>query len=231
MKKAFLKLAVAIAAVAFISVSCTEDDITNPTITITGSAAVTIDLGDTYTDAGATANDDKDGDLTSQITTTGTVDVNKVGIYEIEYTVSDEAGNTTTETRTVTVRANRLQGNYSVSADISGTGTTPGTYAYSESIATSSYYNKIVIEDFNGYTGLDITATVTGNAITISQTNVPWVWYGTTATGSDISTTATSTFSIDNAGATPIAAITSMTFKIDYEDGTYDNVIATYTKQ
>ena len=62
MKKTFLKIAAAFVAIAFIGVSCTEDDITSPTITLNGSATVSIDLGDTYTDACATANDDKDGD-------------------------------------------------------------------------------------------------------------------------------------------------------------------------
>ena len=136
MKKSFLKFAVAIAAVAFIGVSCTEDDITSPTITITGDAAITLNLGDSYTDAGATADDDKDGDLTSQITTTGTVNVNEVGVYEIVYTVEDEAGNSTSETRTVTVKADRLAGSYNVHAVITGAGA--GTYDFVETVTASS---------------------------------------------------------------------------------------------
>ncbi|HPF00658.1 MAG: DUF5011 domain-containing protein [Bacteroidales bacterium] len=229
MKKTFLKFAVAIAAVAFIGVSCTEDDITNPTITITGSAAVTIDLGDTYTDAGATANDDKDGDLTSQITTTGTVDVNKVGIYEIEYTVSDEAGNTTTETRTVTVQANRLAGSYNVSCVITGAGA--GNYNFVEVVTGSSVnYNYIYFADFCGFPGLQVQGTVSGAGITFNQTkNYDWDDDGT-ATDATITGSTLSAFTV-TAGATPIAALSSLTYVIDYGASQMDNCTSTYTKQ
>ena len=69
-----------------------------------GDAAVTHALGTTYTDAGATASDDVDGDITSSITTSGAVDTNTAGTYTITYSVSDAAGNAATQiTRTVTV--------------------------------------------------------------------------------------------------------------------------------
>lgn len=229
MKKAFLKFAVAIAAVAFIGVSCTEDDITNPTITITGSAAVTIDLGDTYTDAGATANDDKDGDLTSQITVTDDIDVNKVGIYEVVYTVSDEAGNTTTETRTVTVQANRLAGSYNVHAVVTGAGA--GTYDFVEVVTGSSVnYNYIYFMDFCGFPGLQVQGTANGSGITFNQTkNYDWDDDGT-ATDATITGSTLTAFTV-TAGATPIAALSSLTYVIDYGASQMDNVTSTYTKQ
>lgn len=230
MKKSILKLAVAIAAVAFIGVSCTEDDITNPTITITGSVTKTIDLGDTYTDEGATANDDKDGDLTSQITSTNNVDVNKVGIYEVVYTVSDEAGNTTSETRTVTVQANRLAGSYQVDAEV--TGSNPGTYNDFIEVCTSSSvsYNKIFLTDFSYFPGLQIEATCAGNSISINQTkNYDWDDDGT-ATNATITGSTNTAFTV-TAGATPIAAISQLNYTIDYGAGQVDIVAATYTKQ
>ncbi len=231
MKKAFLKLAVAIAAVAFIGVSCTEDDITNPTITITGSAAVTIDLGDTYTDAGATANDDKDGDLTSQITFTSNVDVNKVGIYEVVYTVSDEAGNTTTETRTVTVQANRLAGSYNVHSVVTGAGA--GTYDYVEVVTGSSVnYNYIYFGNFSDFPNLQVQGAVSGAGLTFNQIkNYDWDNNAATAnTDATISGSTLSAFTV-TAGATPVAAITNLTYTIDYGAASIDNVTATYTKQ
>ena len=39
----------------------------SPTITLLGDATVTIDQGDAYADAGATADDLEDGDLTAQM--------------------------------------------------------------------------------------------------------------------------------------------------------------------
>ncbi len=76
-----------------------------PVITLNGSANVNLDLGDSYSDAGATATDNVDGDLTSSIVVGGdVVDTNTVGTYVITYNVSDAAGNAAVEvTRTVTV--------------------------------------------------------------------------------------------------------------------------------
>jgi hypothetical protein len=78
-------------------------DVTAPVITLLGSSTVSIVAGTTYTDAGATATDDKDGSLT--VTVGGdTVDIATPGTYTITYNVSDAAGNAATEvTRVVTV--------------------------------------------------------------------------------------------------------------------------------
>ncbi len=79
-------------------------DITAPVITITGDATINLTVGDAYTDAGATASDNKDGDITSNIAKTGEVNASMAGTYPISYNVSDAAGNDATEvTRTVIV--------------------------------------------------------------------------------------------------------------------------------
>ena len=75
-----------------------------PTITLTGSSTITLLVGDTFTDPGcATATDELDGDLTSSIITTGTVDTSTVGTYTLTYSVSDSASNIVSTTRTVIV--------------------------------------------------------------------------------------------------------------------------------
>jgi len=80
------------------------EDTTIPVITITGDATVTVQVGDTYSDAGATALDNYDGDITSSIVTVNNVDTDVVGQYTITYNVSDSSSNTATEvTRTVNV--------------------------------------------------------------------------------------------------------------------------------
>ena len=80
------------------------DDTTDPVITLVGSATVTLTVGQSYTDAGATASDNKDGNITANIVTTGTVNTAIAGTYTITYNVSDAAGNTATPvTRTVIV--------------------------------------------------------------------------------------------------------------------------------
>lgn len=77
-----------------------------PVITLLGPTVVNITQGDTYTDQGATASDNEDGDITSKIVTNNTVDPLTAGTYTITYNVSDNAGNTATQiTRTVNVNA------------------------------------------------------------------------------------------------------------------------------
>ena len=79
-------------------------DLTAPVITLTGGSTVNHEQGTAYTDAGATANDTLDGDLTLSIVVTGTVDANTAGTYTLNYNVSDAAGNAaTTVSRTVVV--------------------------------------------------------------------------------------------------------------------------------
>ena len=74
-----------------------------PVITLLGAAAVQVGIDDTYVDAGATASDNVDGDLTAGIVVGGdTLDTSVLDTYTINYSVSDAAGNAATEvTRTV----------------------------------------------------------------------------------------------------------------------------------
>jgi hypothetical protein len=58
-----------------------------------GEANVSLVEGNAYTDAGATASDNVDGDLTAQIVTVNTVNTMVPGTYTVTYTVSDQAGN------------------------------------------------------------------------------------------------------------------------------------------
>ncbi len=78
---------------------------TPPTITLIGANPVNLNVGDTFTDPGATANDKEDGDLTSKITVTGTVDTTQVGTYTLTYKVTDSGGLSETVSRTVNVTA------------------------------------------------------------------------------------------------------------------------------
>ena len=74
-------------------------------ITLIGDAQITVEVGTTYTDLGATASDNYDGDITADIVTVNNVDVTSViGSYTVTYNVTDDAGNAATEvTRTVNV--------------------------------------------------------------------------------------------------------------------------------
>lgn len=83
----------------------TKKDTEKPIITIIGESEITINQGSEYKDSGAKANDNIDGDLTSKIKTTSTVDVKNSGTYVVTYTVSDKAGNKAEAKRKVIVVA------------------------------------------------------------------------------------------------------------------------------
>ena len=76
-------------------------DTTAPIITIVGGSPLTIAIGSTYVDQGATAQDDVD--QTVEVTTSGNVDTAVLGSYTLTYTATDTAGNEATATRVVNV--------------------------------------------------------------------------------------------------------------------------------
>jgi hypothetical protein len=80
-------------------------DITPPELTLLGSPTVTLQMGDAYTDAGASAVDNLDGDITARIVTMNPVDTSRTGTYMVTYSVADRAGNNASITRTVIVQA------------------------------------------------------------------------------------------------------------------------------
>ena len=81
-------------------------DTTAPVITLLGDSTVNLTVGDTYTDAGVTASDDVDGNISVKVVTINPVDINTAGTYIIAYDVADTAGNKATEViRTVIVAA------------------------------------------------------------------------------------------------------------------------------
>lgn len=68
-------------------------DTVKPVISLIGGSTINLTVGDTYTEQGATATDNVDGNLTSSIVISGTVNTNTAGTYTRNYNVSDAAGN------------------------------------------------------------------------------------------------------------------------------------------
>jgi formylglycine-generating enzyme required for sulfatase activity/uncharacterized protein YjbI with pentapeptide repeats len=78
-------------------------DVASPEMQIFGDANIT-HLQDTpWVDPGVEAHDVRDGNITSDIVVTGSVDVNTTGMYILTYSVTDAAGNEVSLTRTVNV--------------------------------------------------------------------------------------------------------------------------------
>jgi surface protein len=118
-------------------------DTTVPVITLVGESTVTLEVGTTYTDEGASASDNYDGDITSNIVIVNNVDTSVVGTYTVTYNVSDSNGNEAEEvTRTVqivdtTVPVITLEGESTVTLEV-GT-----TYSDAGAIASDNYDGDI----------------------------------------------------------------------------------------
>ncbi|MFA4853365.1 MAG: DUF5011 domain-containing protein [Bacteroidales bacterium] len=208
--------------------SCTKDDTTAPVITLNGSGAtLTLDLGDTYTEA-ATASDDKDGDITSSIVKTGTVNTSQVGEYVIKYNVTDAAGNSAQEvTRTVKVRSDRLAGTYAISNVVSG-GPGVGTWTYTVTVTQSSTdYNKLNISNFSGWgAAVTVYILVSGANITVPSQHPTGVPAGSEGTAEGTS----GTYSVTGA-STSLCKINTLNYNWSYDTSGIDNCSETWTKQ
>lgn len=126
-----------------------------PVLTLKGSKSDTIFLNALYTDPGATATDDRDGDLVANILVEGFFSVKSIGSYQLKYKVKDAAGNQAIPaTRTITVVNNvgYLTGNYVVDCHCSTGGTTNTTY--NTSVLASKTENNVFsvteLKEFNG---------------------------------------------------------------------------------
>jgi len=126
-----------------------------PTITLVGSSTINIEEGDSYTDAGASASDEVDGDISSSITTSGSVDASTPGTYTLTYSVSDAAGNSVSLSRTVIVAvATKITelgavGIVSEQTPAEAKKTINGKWNFPDSSAKSSYSSKLNTCEFD----------------------------------------------------------------------------------
>lgn len=174
MKKQILTLAsVALATGALIIASCKKDDTTPPVITLIGNASMSLSLQGTYTEQGATAEDNEDGNLTTSITTSGTVNTNARGSYTIHYSVKDAAGNEGTADRSVAVvnDAEYLVGTYTnVRDSVWGSGS---GLVYTDVITSSDTNNTIWVHKFGDYqNGLCRIMVVNTTQVSVPTQNV-----------------------------------------------------------
>ena len=127
-----------------------EGDTTSPVVTLNGSSTETFSLGDSYSDPGATATDDVDGNVTvtSDFSSTNP-NMNRVNTYTITYTATDAAGNTGSASRTVIVvnDAQNYVGTYDVLDTCDGV-----PFAYTQTITVDSVVNnRIHFSKFANY--------------------------------------------------------------------------------
>ena len=79
--------------IVYVSDAQSDIDEIIPEITLIGSSEITISQGETFSDPGATAIDNVDGNITSRIQITGTVNTTQKGTYYLKYDVTDLSGN------------------------------------------------------------------------------------------------------------------------------------------
>lgn len=97
------KLLYLVVSVFIIACNNDDNDSTAPVVTLIGESSTTVSQSSTYVDAGATAIDNQDGDLTSSIVTTSDLDTSTLGAYTVVHSVSDAAGNVGSASRQVDV--------------------------------------------------------------------------------------------------------------------------------
>jgi hypothetical protein len=157
-------------------------DKAEPVITLNGEDEMNLEVGTPYNDTGATAQDDNDGNLTNQITVTGSVYAGQLGSYVLRYNVSDSSGNQAEEKkRTVyvvdtTKPVVTLNGNQTILVPVGSTFADPGATA---------------TDNYNG----DITAyiTVTGSVYTQILGHYPITYLVTDSSGNEGTVTRTVT--------------------------------------
>jgi len=163
-------------------VAATVSDSTAPVILLNGQNPVGLYVGDQYVDAGATASDNVDGNITASIVTGGLpIDSSFPGTFTVTYNVSDAAGNPATQvTRTVNVTAapvtlssiavttpaTKLSYTVGESLDISGLVVT-GTYSdNSTAVQSVSVLNITGFNSASPATGQVLTITIGGKTTT-----------------------------------------------------------------
>jgi hypothetical protein len=213
MKKQILSISLVVLGIStavFTGCNKEDKDVNAPTITLKGNNPEYNQLNRTYTDAGATASDDVDGDITSKIVKTGTVTTSATANYSLKYNVSDEEGNAATEVIR-TVKVVDFAGSDSVK-DVCPS----GTYRYLADVTVSTTDDhKLIIKNFGGF-GATVSAQVTFSGEKLS---------GVTQTGGGY-TFANFSGTIANNGNT-----LNLTYKVTDSGGVAETCNAIYTKQ
>lgn len=74
-----------------------------PTISLIGDKEIVLDEGAIYIEKGAVATDEIDKNITNKISVTNNIDVNKIGDYEVIYTITNSSGYSNSTTRKVKI--------------------------------------------------------------------------------------------------------------------------------
>ena len=121
-----------------------------PQLTVNPPPFVSIPVGATYEDAGATCTDEVDGDLTDRILATSNVDAAVPGLYAVTYACTDSMGGTATAVREVEVENTRPPTLLSA-AYATGNGTI--RMIFSEPLNPAVHWDRLHVRDAGESTG------------------------------------------------------------------------------
>jgi len=207
--------------------SCSKDEVA-PVITLKGDAVQTVVLNAPLVDPMATANDEKDGDVSANITSDYLDVVKKdlVGTYTVTYKVLDEKSNEGTETRTVKVKNDAFawEGSYSYADECNGVVGGPYTGAVTITASTTTN-NKITFNKFAYYTNAKIDATASGSSLIIATQTVSGI-----GTANESHTFSAASGTVTGTGATG-SKITVNFNDANNTGGGNVSCVSTYTKQ
>ena len=157
-------------------------DTTPPELTLTGSSSVAIEVGDSYSDDGATCRDTVDGTITPT-KTFDNVDTSQVGSYTVTYSCADAATNTVTVSRTVIVETSVAPDNTPLELTLTGSSsvTIEVDDLYSDDGATcrdtvdvtitpTKTFDNVDTSQVGSYTVTYSCADAATNAVTVSRT-------------------------------------------------------------
>ena len=85
------------------TISLVREDKDLPKIILNDNQSMHIPVGTSFSDPGFSASDNCDGDITSNVVVSGSVDSNSPGTYTIDYSVSDSSGNSFSISRSINV--------------------------------------------------------------------------------------------------------------------------------
>lgn len=152
-------------------------DKTAPTLTLNGNAVVDVEQCGTFNDPGAVATDAVDGNLTTAIVVTGSVNTSVVGNYTLTYTVKDAQGNTAITNRTVRVRDTKKPGIFTVGVRIANNTTV-------KLQINSTFVDNIYAEDeCNGPIAITKTPGFNGPVNTAVRATYPVAYFATDPNG------------------------------------------------
>lgn len=196
-----------------------------PTINLEGNVEINLVINGTYKEPGYEANDNYDGNITSEVEITNNVDLSKAGIYDIIYKAVDSSGNEVSVIRKVSVNE---KGPLSMSLeDYTLDGYFDTTILKETKKADDSYINETVFygdsitENFAYYGTLSWNVVWARSSLTPENAHtweVPIRPHGTKMTLTDAVKTYKPKRLVITLGANAVAIMTETYFIKTYED-------------